>query len=898
MPAYRFSWEAFDEDTVRSLAGALGCPAGTNTLEECRAYLGSRVPRPRPEFVRDCKEILLRTWLPQYAGLKGIVDQLIEAGVGPMRVPNSARGYLEYVKKTRNTKTLQTVISRAMARFGDQDRRQPEDDDGGEFVKGFSILKPREQRVDGRKPHEYQEEAWQRLDKEFALSQSIHTFEGLLVMPTGSGKTYTAVTWLLKNVINQRMRVLWLAHTHELLTQAAAEFQALCGMVRPLDKLVRIRVVSSVYCAATQIDPADDVVVASIASLARRPDITENWLRADSKRFVVIDEAHRAPAKSYKDLIERLKKRKPYHLLGITATPTRTLEIERPVLTGLFGGKTISQVTIRTLIEENVLARPHLVTVKTDADVEQGVTRDELRYYERFGEPSETWLDRIAHMSNRNEVIVGHYLDHRERYGPTLIFAINVLHAALLTERLKQAGVSAEYVASYRPDNTQGLPSEIIDGFREGRLDVLVNVQMMTEGVDVPAIQTVMLTRPTSSEILVRQMIGRALRGKKMGGTDKAYLVSFEDHWKQFRDWESPFDLVPDIVKESVLEGGIKTPPEVIDISEVIPWSLIREVAGVLASQPTGEVGVFEAIPHGWYILGNGNDHEGTSKIVPVYEHQRVCWEALIDHLKDQRPGTVDMDRSDFGYEEFFSDCDYPWPSKHDVALVINQFAAGGTFPEYRDFEERRQCDPHQVAREIRDGAFPPPDTKRLIEERYTDLARAIYSDLRAYRRAIDDAIYDLDYPEESKRPKRAIPVFQPRSDEQLTPGPAHDLDNLMRDMLNEGKRILGLAGELPYSGQGCVTWTRRLVKGWYGIAYVEPTEPQGFGIIKINRLLDSPDVTADTLRFLLWHEYLHLYLKQAHTAAFREWERKWLGVVDAERFLDNLNERFGVQYW
>ena len=51
-------------------------------------------------------------------------------------------------------------------------------------------------------------------------------------------------------------------------------------------------------------------------------------------------------------------------------------------------------------------------------------------------------------------------------------------------------------------------------------------------------------------------------------------------------------------------------------------------------------------------------------------------------------------------------------------------------------------------------------------------------------------------------------------------------------------------------------------------------------------------------MRFLLWHEYLHLFLQQGHTATFREYERKWPGFQAADRQLDQLNERFGVQYW
>jgi superfamily II DNA or RNA helicase len=61
-------------------------------------------------------------------------------------------------------------------------------------------------------------------------------------------------------------------------------------------------------------------------------------------------------------------------------------------------------------------------------------------------------------------------------YGPSLIFAINVRHAALLTDDLRNHGIRADYVASYRPDGSDGEPTAVIQQFREGHLDVLVNI--------------------------------------------------------------------------------------------------------------------------------------------------------------------------------------------------------------------------------------------------------------------------------------------------------------------------------------------------------------------------------------------------------------------------------------
>jgi superfamily II DNA or RNA helicase len=351
-----------------------------------------------------------------------------------------------------------------MLKFGDADNDAEEAGEGVEFTRRFAILTVASQAGDPRTPHAYQLEAWERLNAHLAESRSTGVFQGLLVMPTGSGKTYTAVRWLCNHVLSSGKRVLWLAHRHELLTHAAAEFHRLAGYAAPREKL-RVRVVSAAHCASSQIDPADDVVIASVHSLARRKDIAEQLL-SDERLFVVIDEAHHAPAKSYRDLIAVLQQRSRWSVLGLTATPTRTLEEERPILRRLFGGRVLCQVELARLIEQRILARPVPVVVKTHADVEQGITPEDRGFYDRFNELSEEWLDRIAHLAGRNELIVDHYLQSRQKYGPTLVFAINVPHAALLTEAFRRAGVRADYVASYRPDGSEGDPLSVIQRFR------------------------------------------------------------------------------------------------------------------------------------------------------------------------------------------------------------------------------------------------------------------------------------------------------------------------------------------------------------------------------------------------------------------------------------------------
>ena len=71
--------------------------------------------------------------------------------------------------------------------------------------------------------------------------------------------------------------------------------------------------------------------------------------------------------------------------------------------------------------------------------------------------------------------------------------------------------------------------ARILEAFRRNDFDVLINIKMLTEGTDIPDVQTIFITRETKSDILLPQMIGRALRGPRMGGTEKAYIVAFID---------------------------------------------------------------------------------------------------------------------------------------------------------------------------------------------------------------------------------------------------------------------------------------------------------------------------------------------------------------------------------
>ena len=189
----------------------------------------------------------------------------------------------------------------------------------------------------GRNPRElyaHQNEAIKALDQ-----KNNSPFEGLLVLPTGGGKTLTAVHWLLRNFIDKRKKVLWIAHRHELLDQAfeALKFSAYPSLLNDVEKF-RYRVISGhpKHDRPVNIKPTDDIIIASKDSLNNGLNyLLDNWVKHSDAVLLVVDEAHHATAKTYRKLINDIKqnfkdrgKTDSFTMLGLTATPFRTDESE------------------------------------------------------------------------------------------------------------------------------------------------------------------------------------------------------------------------------------------------------------------------------------------------------------------------------------------------------------------------------------------------------------------------------------------------------------------------------------------------------------------------------------------------------------------------------------------
>jgi hypothetical protein len=136
-------------------------------------------------------------------------------------------------------------------------------------------------------------------------------------------------------------------------------------------------------------------------------------------------------------------------------------------------------------------------------------------------------LRELARSDARNDAIVKHYLSNVGHYGKTIVFACDIDHVDRLAMLFIRNGIAARGVHSKQP---AGEAQRAIERFKSGAVQLLVNVEMLTHGFDVPDAKTVFLCRPTTSDILFAQMVGRAARRDDATGKTSFYVVEFTDN--------------------------------------------------------------------------------------------------------------------------------------------------------------------------------------------------------------------------------------------------------------------------------------------------------------------------------------------------------------------------------
>lgn len=519
-----------------------------------------------------------------------------------------------------------------------------------QFFREYNLIEARKSyRV--RTPANHQNQALSRLSAWFENTQ-IAPSGGLLVLPTGGGKTFTAMRFLCTAPLSTGYRVLWLAHTHHLLEQALENLEReLGGIAEPKPKL-SARVISGTpgHSRVHQLKPTDDVVIGTLQTFTQawrnqHPQFTAFLQAAGERLCVVFDEAHHSPAYSYRTLIDELRQRLPkLVLLGLTATPTHSEEKKRGWLTRLFPQQIVYQTTPQELMAAGILAKPIFEDFQTNFETEFD-EREYEKWRGTYRDLPEDVITQLAQSRERNLYIANTYVNNRERYGKTIMFADRWFQCEQLREFLCERGVRADAVYTHvdvNPGNpearnrrTADENKQVLAAFKNDELDVLLNVRMLTEGTDVPDVRTVFLTRQTTSSILLTQMIGRALRGPKFGGTDEAFIVSFTDNWKHLINWANYQQLNAGRADESKPEHAQRPPLQYISID------LVRRLARQMDSgENVAPAPFLSLLPVGWYLIefetvvAGSDDQVTVPQMMMVFDNEVESYRQLLELLE------------------------------------------------------------------------------------------------------------------------------------------------------------------------------------------------------------------------------------------------------------------------
>lgn len=634
--------------------------------------------------------------------------------------------------------------------------------------------------------YKHQEEAVEKLQTKIVRSNK-NPFEGLLVLPTGGGKTLTAAYWIAKNYLDKGKKVLWVAHRHELLEQAQRTFHKQLSYkdIFPNKAKLNYRIISGIHDKPVNIRQTDDIVISSKDSLNAGFDhLYNNWLKGNEKEiFLVIDEAHHATAKTYRKLIKNLRdKVGEFRLLGLTATPFRTAEDEKGLLSKVFPDDIVYKVDLRTLISRGILSEPIFEEVRTEFDMTRYLDEEQLDNLQYFDIESigRGTAQTIAENDQRNCAIVNRYVKNKSKYKQTIVFALNVFNAIALNKLFQEQGVKSDFVISTIKDMATGVNLKkdnpvIIDRFRKGELEVLINVNILTEGTDIPNVQSIFLARPTISPILMTQMIGRGLRGERAGGTKDAYIVSFIDEWREKVAWVNPEKL---LIEENV-DFNDKQADTKKQLIRLVAISKVEEFASLTNKTIAAEVreeleklDFIERIPLGIYHFSilqpfEGEAHEKNCEVL-VYDNIRQSYSDFIaalpqffnEHKLTERESLTDDELDDLAEEVedkfFYGSLKYPAYYVQDIKDILQFYAQNDIEPKYIELKERTKYDLSKIAQKILDddmGHRAAAEYKnQLWDSNETEWKAFFGYDKRYFLNEIDLAIRRLSNPDLFKK--------------------------------------------------------------------------------------------------------------------------------------------------
>lgn len=357
----------------------------------------------------------------------------------------------------------------------------------------------------------------------------------ILQMPTGSGKTRTAME-LVCSVMNQTGKdVLWLGNTEELCDQAYDSFLEVWYFLRQREGAgINHMKLKSVIQTDNKIPTFHVTSLQSLNSLDNDKKLFEYGIDVNKIELLVVDEAHISIAPTYKKAINNIIQ-KGGKLLGLTATPGRQLNSnlrkdENQELSDFYFNKrfeieTGNELPIEYLRTRGILSNAKFISVE-GSNIEYTLTNNEIEDFKLSGKLPKNIITLLTNDDKRTSIIFDQLVQLLDMGKKIIFFGTSIAHSEMITTLLTIKG----YKAAHIDGNSGKYRSKIIENFKKGNIQILCNFGVLSTGFDDPKIDVVFMARKTNSIVLYSQIIGRGLRGPVIGGTDTCEIYTVFDN--------------------------------------------------------------------------------------------------------------------------------------------------------------------------------------------------------------------------------------------------------------------------------------------------------------------------------------------------------------------------------
>ncbi|MBV2224992.1 MAG: DEAD/DEAH box helicase family protein [Cloacibacterium sp.] len=378
----------------------------------------------------------------------------------------------------------------------------------------------------------------------------------LIHMPTGAGKTRTAVEIIIdfirlssaKALLSDNFKILWIAQSSELCHQAYQTFEYL------YNKKGTNEIQLGHFYGSNDINNIESnkpaIIFCGIQKLLQNYKKSEwNTIRANNY-LVIVDEAHRSVASQWKKALDFFVGNSNTFLLGLTATPGSGSIDD---LSGAYSFSSYYENNKITLTDENYIeiAKPieYLVNREFLAEIERIDIQSKV-YIQN--EPhtgkeglifSDKTLEELSVSSMRNMSIINIIRKHVLQNKKILVFTCGIEHNKILKTLLSTYSINSEFI-----DASTKNRNHIINEFKNGDLNVLLNFGVLTTGFDAPKTDVCIIARPVTSIVMYSQMVGRILRGPKNQGNKKNTLYTIRDNFDH-GDYDQMFNTFNDFYK-------------------------------------------------------------------------------------------------------------------------------------------------------------------------------------------------------------------------------------------------------------------------------------------------------------------------------------------------------------